>query len=156
MNEMQSVTRGAVMAKKKNNESYSEEDFSELFKPIYDLLGVRSSLTAAEQLGLFQSVFIESVSRGIISDRIYVALAKHGIDIRPLLPEKSSEMLFLETMARLLNVRENEKDIAEALGVRVEDIDQCKFGRITDHICVALAKKGHDIRQFWPNPDPVD
>lgn len=97
------------------------------------------------------SVFYESEKQGRISDEIYIALARHGIDIRELISKKAP-IEIVELLSEILGVEPEASVIAQALGVRNEDIPLCeKLDYVTNKLCIALARKGYDIREFWMN-----
>ena len=128
---------------------------SQLFKSIYSILGVKKLSEAANRLGLFQSVFTDSARRGVISDKVYIALAKNGYDIRRILSDNAPEEI-ITNISKILGVHKDYKDIADALNVKIYDIKECEeLGQITDRVYVALAKTGYDIRRLWSESSQI-
>ena len=81
----------------------------------------------------------------------FIALARHGIDIRELISKKAP-IEIVELLSEIFGVEPEASVIAQALGVRNEDITLCeKLDYVTNKLCIALAGKGYDIREFWMN-----
>lgn len=122
---------------------------SKLLEPILQRLNVNTCFEAAMVLDVRSSIFSESERQGRISDEIYIALARHGIDIRELV-SKNAPIEIKKLLSEVLGVEPETGVIAQALGVRNEDITLCeKLDYVTNEICIALARKGYDIRQLW-------
>lgn len=135
----------------KKSTNLGQKVSSKLLEPILQRLNVDTSFEAAMILDVRPSVFYESEKQGRISDEIYIALARHGIDIRELISKKAP-IEIVELLSEIFGVEPEASVIAQALGVRNEDITLCeKLDYVTNKLCIALAGKGYDIREFWMN-----
>lgn len=121
-----------------------------LFSDIYTLLGVSNEIEAQMKLNLRASAFTLCKRKGYITDEVYAALARLGFDIRKFLP-KEKPLPIRRKIAHILKVSDTYKDIAKALDITVEEVKECEFeGYLTDTVLIAFARKGFDIRTFWP------
>lgn len=134
-----------------NKLSFEDKISSNLFTDIYKILGVTNQIEAGLLLNLRSSDFSESVKKGYISDEIFVAMARHGIDIRELIPKNKPQPI-REMLANILHIKDNYEDIIGELDITIDDIKECELmGYITDKVLIALSRKGYDIRNFWSN-----
>lgn len=129
--------------------NFTKGKASRLLEPIFQLLHVNTVEEAATILDLLPSVFLLSERRGRISDKIYIALARRGIDIREMVSKDTHPSIKM-VLSKILKVEAETNVIAQELGVKEEDIILCdELDYIIDKIFLALAKKGYDVRPFW-------
>lgn len=121
---------------------------SEVLRPIFEALNAKSQVEAAAILGLRQSTLSDCIHKGYVTDNVYVALARTGIDIRDMISKERPDII--NTLSAILNVEYNETAIAKALSLPTETIQRCiDTGQINPPVYIALARKGYDIRKFW-------